>query len=546
MFIIIVFILFFLPYFILGQNSYIEVFDNLYQINMQGIFDGKMQAHFFPSLHNPEFTLPGTHQVFHLAHLKLDKLFFAFDYLRGFVFNEIFFRLFAFLGMFFLLADYQPAPRLSRFGLAIVSLLFTTLPFWSQGNLSIAGIPLLIWAFLNLQQKRKILLSELIFLFFAFYSNFFFTGIYLLATLVIAILFLIKKQKANRYLGLALLIYLSCSIFSEYPVFWNELILKIPTNRSDQYLIGLDFWHSFRVMIHNIFRSYRLSACLQTAIILPSSFLITLLVWYKKDKIVRRRLLPFWIALILLSVFYGFFYWQPVLDLYNHAGLGLRFDRLYVFNPVFWFLLWAGGLGWFSANFSRISRVVLPVLFSVQLMINFSFYTVPIFTQHPNFQQFMSTAQFNRIRAILPEEDNDFRVGCSGFYPAVANFNGFKTIDSFSAYYPLSYKNRFRKIIARELTQNQELAEYFANKGSALYLFDDAIARTYDDQNYIRENFREVTCDLDFAELSSLGVKYLFSTVRIGNYSALPLQEIYAEDKPEDYYRMYVYKIVCE
>ena len=97
LFLIFLSILYFSPYFIKGKSVYLPLHDNLYQLNMQGIFDGKMSAEFFPSEGLEEFTLPETNPIFHVAHLKLDKLFFSLDYFWGFVFNEIFYRILAFL-----------------------------------------------------------------------------------------------------------------------------------------------------------------------------------------------------------------------------------------------------------------------------------------------------------------------------------------------------------------------------------------------------------------------------------------------------------------
>ena len=103
---LILFLLYFSPYLIKGKNSYIVIHDNLNQLNMQGIFDGKMSAQFFTNENVNEYTLPGAEPIFHLVHIKLDKLFFKFGYFRGFLFNEFFYRLLGFLGLFFLLKIY--------------------------------------------------------------------------------------------------------------------------------------------------------------------------------------------------------------------------------------------------------------------------------------------------------------------------------------------------------------------------------------------------------------------------------------------------------
>ncbi|MDO9576794.1 MAG: DUF6044 family protein [Candidatus Cloacimonadales bacterium] len=543
-FFLILSLLYFSPYFIKGKAVYIPVHDNLNQLNMQGIFDGKMKACFFPNENLVEFTLPGTNPIYHLAHLKLDKLFFSFDYFWGFVFNEIFYRILAFLGIFFLLKKYVQKNRLSEFFIGLLCFAFVTLPHWPQGNLSIAGIPLLIYAFLNLYHKRNVLISYLIFLFFPFYSNLFLSGMFLILIMFIALIYVTIKKKMNIFLPSAFFSLLLCYVISHYPVFLNEFIYQIPTNRADQILGGLTLWRSLKVMIHNFFLSYNLAPSLHAAIILPSCLIITLLVILKKDRKKLKSILPLWSALFLLSILYGLFYWNPVLNLYNNSQLGFRFDRLYVLNPVIWFLLWSILLGWIGQTFrNKFSKIVLVILLGLQIALNLYFYTFRAYSEKPTFKEFMSEEQFAEIRKNLPEIDNDFRIGCIGFYPAVANFNSFKTVDSFSAYYPLEYKNSFRKIINNELTQNKALKDYFENKGSALFLFDDEIGTHYTDQEYLKQNIRSITCDLNLPELKKFGVEYLFSTVEVGNAKQINLQKIDYQISARSYYKIFVYKI---
>jgi hypothetical protein len=544
MFLLLVFlsILYFSPYFIKGKAVYIPVHDNLNQLNMQGIFDGKMSAHFFPTEDLEDFTLPDTNPIFHLTHLKLDKLFFSLDYFWGFFINEIFYRILAFLGIYFLLIKYIIKNKLSRFQISLLSFVFVTLPFWPQGNLSIAGIPLLTFAFLNLFHKRNVLISYFTFIFFPFYSNLFLSGIFLIFIMFFVLIYIAIKGKMNIFLPTAFVSLVICYAISHYPVLLNELIYQIPTNRSDQFLTGFDLWSSIKVMIYIFFLSYKLSPSLHTIFIFPSSLIITLLMIFKKDRENLKSIYPLWIALILLPFLYGLFYWNPVLKMYNNSHLGFRYDRLYVLNPVLWFLLWSLLLSCLSKTYqSKIVKNVFVILVILQLSVNFHSYTYKAYSEKPTFREFMAEKQFSEIRNILPEPDNNLRIGCIGFYPAVANFNGFKTLDSFSAYYPLEYKNRFRKIIGKELEQNSELKEYFENKGSALFLFDDKIGRNYFDQDYIN-NIPSIHCDLDLIELRKLGVKYLFSTVIIENAKQINLQEVY-QAANSGYYHIIIYQL---
>ncbi len=542
---LVLFLLYFSPYLIKGQNSYILIHDNLNQLNMQGIFDGKMNAQFFPNENVNEYTLPGTEPIFHLVHIELDKLFFKSDYFRGFVFNEFFYRLLGFLGLFFLLKIYLLKKQLPDLFLILFSFAFISLPFWPQGNLSITGIPLLILAFFNLYHNKHLVTSFLIIIFYAFYSNIFFAGFFLGFIILCSFVYLLLKKEFNTYFLLGGIVLFLCYILSHYPIFLNEFIYKIPTNRSSQFLTGYGVIDSIKVMIFHFIYSHKLSHSLHTYLIFPSSILITTLIICKKDKKWIKITFSLWVVLVLSSIFYGLFYFQPLLNIYNEVGFGFRYDRLYVLNPIVWYLLWGLLLYYLFITLKnkKIARIIILLLIISQIGINCVKYTLKVYNEHPTFKEFMSEKQFDEIEQKLEGNKNDFRIGCIGFFPSIANYNGFKTIGSFSAYYPGEFKEKFYKIIKPELEQNQYLKDYFINKGSALFLFDDKIEQYYYDQEYIQQNIPEITCDLNIEELKKYDVKYLFSTAKILNSNEVGLKKLYISNEPEYYYRLYVYRV---
>ena len=542
---LILFFLYFSPYLIKGQNSYVLIHDNLNQLNMHGIFNGKMDAQFFLNENLKEYTLPGTEPIFHLVHIKLDKLFFKFGYLEGFVFNELFYRLLGFLGLFFLLKIYLLKKQLPELFLVLFSFAFISLPFWPQGNLSIAGIPLLTLAFINLYFKKYLLLSFLIIIVYAFYSNIFLVGFFLIFILFCFYIYLLLKKKLNLYLVVGGVVLFLCYILSHYPIFLNEFIYRIPTNRGSQVLSGFGAIDSIKVMIFHFICSHKLSHSFHIYLIFPFSLLITILMFIRKDKKWIKITFPLWVVLIISSIFYGLFYFQPLLKIYNKVGFGFRYDRIYVLNPVIWFLLW-GLLVYYlfiTLKNKKLAWIITLLLIVSQLGINFTKSTLKAYKVHPTFKEFMSEKQFDEIEQKLDENKDDFRIGCIGFFPSVANFNGFKTIGSFSAYYPVEFKEKFYKIIKPELEQNQYLKDYFINKGSALFLFDDKIEKHCYDQEYIQQNIPEITCDLNIEELKKFDVKYLFSTARIQNASEIGLDEITISENLEYYYRLFIYQI---
>ena len=571
---IILFLLYFSPYLIKGKKVYIPIHDNLNQLNMQGIFDGKFSAEFFPQNVETEFTLPGTESIFHLAHIKLDKLFFSFDFFYGYIFNEFFYRLIGFLGLFFLLKNYifrrkisplyplkkgeidmqfqrkkqpkNPPPFLGGerggsfdYFLILLSFSFISLPFWPQGNLSIAGIPLLIFAFLNLRNHTKLIISYSLIILYAFYSNFFFAGIYFIPIFIL----LIFLRKINLQMTWGVILLLLCFAFSHLPVVLNLLYYGIPVARIFQDPIPISFISALKMSVWNFLFSSALSVSYHIYLIFPISAIISIYLYIKKKPI--KYIILIWVIIVLNSVIYGFYFYKPFITFYNSLKIGFNFSRIYVLNSVLWYLLFALCLaGIFQISKQKSLIKIFSAILIIQICLNSYAFITEAFTQKPTFEKFVSEAQFFEISKKINANKSDFRIGCIGFFPSVANYNGFETIGSFSSYYPVDFKMQIRKIIQNEIKQNSELNDYFTKRGSALFLFDDEIGKHYRDQEYIEDNVEEIQCDLDIYELKELGVKYLFSTVRISNQKDINLDEIIVSDNEEYYYQLYVYEIL--
>jgi len=217
----ILFLLYFSPYIIKGKACFIPIHDNLNQINMLGIFDGKFEAELLPAEGDPEFTLPGTETIFHLAQIKLDKLFFRSSYFSGYIINEVLARILGFLGFFLLIRFFIAKKELPDIFNGLLAFTFTTQPFWPAGYISIAGIPFLIISFISLCRNKKLILSYLYIIFYSFYSNFFLSGIYIFIILLIISIYLIITRKFSFHFLLGIIIFCISTIITHLAVFLN-------------------------------------------------------------------------------------------------------------------------------------------------------------------------------------------------------------------------------------------------------------------------------------------------------------------------------------
>ena len=90
-----------------------------------------------------------------------------------------------------------------------------------------------------------------------------------------------------------------------------------------------------------------------------------------------------------------------------------------------------------------------------------------------------------------------------GLDPMVAIMNNINVIDGYAPLYPLSYKKKFRKIIAKQLENNLNFKNYYDNYGSRVY------TSLYNSNS---EGFF-----LDFKEAKKLSAKFVISKYRLNS-----------------------------
>src|SRR4030042_3347959 len=148
--------LYFLPLVINGQDSYITIRDNL---------DGELVLRVVLSRNNSVSVESGIEVVPQIMGgvprssmtSDLNIIMFLFRILNPFqayLLNFILVHTIAFIGMYlfinsYLLFDQDPPPNSNILSLA-VSFTFAILPFYTMHGLSVAGLPLLLFAFLNI------------------------------------------------------------------------------------------------------------------------------------------------------------------------------------------------------------------------------------------------------------------------------------------------------------------------------------------------------------------------------------------------------------
>jgi len=542
------FTIYFLPYFVKGENCYIEQFDNLDQISYLGIFDGKFQGHFFPDESMEEFYMPGIEPIFRVSLLTIPKIFWQFGFLNGYIINEIIYRILAFMGFFLLLRNYIFKKQIPIIFSALLSISFIYLPFWSQGGLSVAGIPLLLYAFANLYFSKKIFISYLIVILYPFYSGFFLSGIFILFCVFIIIIHLIKKKRAVKHLIISTIILTILYIMINYPFFLINFVYRIPTNRAGIKLAGKGFEIVLRNFINFFFTSHLHAKSNHQYIILPTILLF--LIIKNKGYELRKyfRIICFFIIFTALT--FSLYNYKPINDFYTKLGFGFNYSRFYFLNVGLWYLIWSICLLNFYKRIKskKIAQIFILILIISQMGINYFQSSWRIWNSKPTFKEVVSKELFSDINEHLIKTErnydkNKIRIGCIGFHPSIANLNGFKTIGGYIPVYPLKFKKDFYKIIKDEIKQNEKLYQVFLKWGQQAYLFDDKLAMGLNNQYMIKKYFKTIRCELNIEELKKYDVNYIFSTARILNSKEIGLKNIYLNNELEYYYNFYVYLI---
>ena len=124
-------------------------------------------------------------------------------------------------------------------------------------------------------------------------------------------------------------------------------------------------------------------------------------------------------------------------------------------------------------------------------------------------------------------------------HPAVLEYNGIATLDGYLGFYPQSYKEDFRRIIAPALERVEASRAYYDDWGARAYLYSGT------DLSVVSQ-FKSFTVEdkdiyIDAGAFADLGGKYIFSRFELGNADEAGLHLIKAYEAEEAPYAVYVY-----
>ncbi|AZN41095.1 DUF6044 family protein [Paenibacillus albus] len=535
------------PLYLLGDNATIRVHDNLdsniawYKVLVQSneLF-GSLQA-VIPQVING---LPrGAYGTEFSGIVWLHAL---FPTMVAYAVSQTITRVVAFFGMYLLLGRHFVQSKRAMYIRVGVSLAFALTPFWPSGMLSTLGQPLALWAFMNIRKResswREWLVLTILPLYSSFVLGFFF---FLTAMGIFWFVDVIQKRDWNlKFLGsIAFMTFIYLAI--EYRLVFGLIISDVPNSRLEFVNATLSIWQSIELTVVNFVFGHGHVLTLHTLVILPILIIVFRIVIRRKGSQENKRFLYLLGLNMFLSVWYAFWYykgWEPIKEKFSLLDT-FNFARFHFLHPLVIYLsfaiglliLWRLGPKW--QKWVRISLVLqLIILFASNDQFVYRVYG------EPTVKQFYAVDQFKAIRDYIGLPQSSYRVASIGLHPAIAQYNGFYTLDTYNNYYPLAYKHEFRQIIAKELDKSPALKTYFDEWGGRCYLFVSELGKNYEFKKNSTVQIHHLELNTDV--FKQIGGRYIISAVPILNANEDGLQFLKTFDNADSAWRIYLYEAI--
>ena len=543
---LIIIALFVSPLFILGENAHIRVHDNLdsnlawYKVLKEsGEIFGSLEA-VIPQVMNGNLL----RNAFGTEWSGIVWLHALFPTMLAYAISQTITRVFAFIGMYLLLRDHLL--RSDEWTLISVgaALTFALTPFWPSGMLSTLGMPLALWAFLHIRNGRISWREYAVFTLLPLYSSivlgmFFF----LFAMGVLWIIDVIKRKK--HVIGfLIALIYMSLVyMIVEYRLIYSFIFDDDPNSRDDYFHTTLSLARVIRLTFKNYVFGHTHVMTVHAFIILPVLFIALLIIWKKGWWKQEKLFVYLFILNFLLSLWYAFWFfkgWEPLTEKFHFMNT-FNFARFHFLRPLVIYASFALALKvmW---QFHHWWKPIVTLCIIAQIVVLVPFNEEIAHHQKPSVKEFYDVELFSEIKEYIGLPQDEYRVASIGLHPAIAQYNGFYTLDSYNNFYPLTYKYQFRKIIEKELAKNKKIRTYFDEWGGRCYLFTDELGKHYMFKKSSKKKLKTIQLQTDV--FKEMGGRYIFSAVPIINEdeNKLRLEKEFTTKK--SVWKIYLYRVL--
>jgi len=551
----------FLPYFILGEGGIFEINDQLDESMMNYVLTARHWGEgvqVLPEMMggiNASGLRPAA--VLFVPLYRLLPAYWAFVAQYAVCFGA------AFFGM------YLCARRLT--GSSILALAaagcFCMLPLYPIYGLSEMGIPLLMYGFLCLEKGKKPGAGLAIAVFFGLTSHLVYTGYVVLSLWAAALAVMLVRRRRCGWRMAGFFLLMGVYVAENLDLF-RELLLgrgAYVSHRVEMVNYAMDFWGNVKSLFLS---SAQHAPSLHKYLILPILVLLAAegFGWKRLSADNRGRFAAALGGLLFLAgiaLLYGFckssvfVSWKNGRDGFLHY---FQIERYYWLYPAGWYLEFAYVFGiWWRQEPGRIKVAGMPLVRAVSLVVlllptlqlikvNSCLYlnvnqinNGSGVTGYISWESFYAEELMQKLEDVIDRDMATYRVAHVGMNPAPALMHGFYTVDGYSNNYPMEYKHRFRKVIARELEKNEETRLYFDEWGNRCYLFNGATGNAWLLGKQDGIVYEELEFDME--ALKELGCGYLFSCGEIKNAGELGLDFMGYYETEESYWGVWLYGI---
>lgn len=532
------------PLIFLGENAHIRVHDNLdsnltwYKVlaesgEMFGSIDSKV----------PQITNGLPRNAFGSEYSVIVWLYALFPTMVAYTLSQALTRIFAFIGMVLLLKKhFLPERNLAwiRVGTALA---FALTPFWPSGMLSTLGMPLALWAFLNIRAGERSWKNYLVLTVLPLYSSIvlgFFFFLFAMGVLWLTDVIRGKGWNPRFILSIIYMTFIYCLV--EYRLVSSFIFDTEPNSRDEYFHAKLPLWRVIRLIIRNFVLGHVHAMTVHALVILPVNVFAFYLILAKKLWKQEKTYVVLFILNFLLSTWYAFWFykgWLPLTERFHFLDT-FNFARFHFLRPMIIYISFALALKiiW---NYCDFRKKTLSLFMAAQILLLFAFNEEIINHKNPTFKEFYAEKLFERIKLHIALPQNDYRVASIGIHPAIAQYSGFYTLDTYNNFYPLSYKHQFRKIIDKELDKNKTNLIYFDEWGGRCYLFTAELGKHYMYKK--NSNKRLQNLELNMEPFKKMGGRYIFSAVPIDHAAEndLRLDKVFTDNNSA--WKIYLYKV---
>lgn len=533
------------PLYFLGEDAHIRVHDNL-DSNLAWYQVLKESGQLFGGINSkiPQIINGLPRNAMGTEFSGIVWLHTLFPTMIAYAISQSITRFFAFLGMYLLLKKhFLPQKNLVLITIG-TALAFALTPFWPSGMLSTLGMPLALWAFLNIRNSEKNWTNYLVLTLLPLYSSFVLGFFFFLIAIGILWIADVFRGKGWNWRFLLSILYMTLLfLLIEYRLVYSFIFDDEPNTRDDYFHARLSLWRVIRLTFKNFVLGHTHVMTVHGLFVLLATVMALFLIFWNRLWKQERVFVALFVLNFVLSAWYAFWFykgWVPVTERFHFMDT-FNFARFHFLRPMVIYIDFAISLK-IILDYSKKLKKTVPYFIIGQIVLLCLFNDEIIYRNSPTVREFYAKDLFQDIENYIDQPLQDYRVASIGIHPAIAQYNGFYTLDTYNNFYPLTYKYAFREIMDKELVKNNSLRTYYDEWGARCYLFSDQLGKNYMFEKDSKESVKNL--QLDMKPFKRLGGEYIFSALPIDNAKELKLNLEQIFESNSAAWKIYLYKVM--